>query len=155
MKKRLLNYLKWLKISSLLILIIFPSCKTESNFDVLAAYFVHTHNRSDLIDVNAIVVIDDKGGCLPCSRNFAKFISIYQTNTTVLFLILASGTQIDISTYDKDLENVYFDLTKEFAKTTLLDKSGIIVLDKGTIKALVQINAENSDEVFNFIEMSY
>jgi hypothetical protein len=131
------------------------SCLTKTDYNKLEDYCLQTHDFKDLKDIEVVVVIDDKGGCLPCSRNFSEFISLYQNNSKFLFFILASGTQIDISNFQKKKDNVYFDFRREFAKTELLKKSGIIVLKDEEIDTVFEVSPSTTEEVFDFIETNF
>lgn len=157
-KKHDLCYLKLLKNKLLLLLVgtlLILSCNRQDNLIVNSKTTLTNFFKTNNIphnDKTSLILVLSEEGCLNCDKSFSNLLQKFINNPNALILITASGTRIDISSFQHDsIKNVFFDDRNEFSKLNLIEHSGAIFLNKNQIDTIVSIEASEIEKQFQFI----
>src|SRR5690554_8111708 len=79
--------------------ILFLGCNSNNldDYDRIKLFLTKHNFSGNLDDFNEIIVINDKGDCIQCNNDYAKFISKKKADTKIIFIISQDGTKVDIS----------------------------------------------------------
>lgn len=124
--------------------------ENENSIENLNLYLDKFSNKSQ--QKLAVLVVGDNG-CPSCNKIFSTFVSNQLNNKNCLFIISANSSKVDISNFiNKKASNVIIDDKKEFERFKLLKSSGLILMDRGEIDTIINIEANRIDEQLMFIE---
>ena len=158
MKQRKIPHLVYL-ITSLsfgLSILFFSGCgKTDAKSEkfTMVSDFLKTKHNYELNDtIKTIFVITDNG-CFSCNKQFAQLASEKVKNSTVLFIIIGSETNIDLSLFPKSNANVLFD-NPEFVHDDLFKQSSIFRIKDHQIDTTIIISARELESQIELIKRS-
>ncbi len=83
-------------------------------------------------------------GCPACNSAFAHLIEEFVNKDSILIVITATGTRVDISPFLSDsINNIYLDKENDFGRITDSGNSFAIFLAGRSIDTIIQFTAEN------------
>ncbi len=149
-----------LKISVFLILFFALSCtensqknsegkieiKPKTSYELISDYFKEQQNYKLTTGIKTVFVLSDDG-CPPCNKHFSQLMIHHLNDSSAVFLIVASGTNIDLSEYTKAKSRVFYD-KPENAKNILFNKSKAIFIKQQHIDTIINIDARGLDLQF-------
>jgi hypothetical protein len=149
-----------LKISFILLLFFALGCSdtaeqttenkpTESRYTTISNYFKERHQVTITDSIKAIFVLTDNG-CGPCNKHFSELMASHMNTNTSLFLILASGTNIDLSEFKQSKSKIYYDKPENIAHH-LFDETKAIFIQHQKIDTTITIDARLIDYQFSEI----
>lgn len=135
-----------IKLFFLILLTFTFACSNSSNikennnqYETLKDYLKTKHNFDLGVNYKRIFILTDKN-CHNCNRFFAKTIEKNLNELNSLFIVTASSSNIDLSSF-KNSKNILFD--RDNGKIKILEKSKIIFLNKKTIDTILNIELNN------------
>jgi len=139
-----LNFKYWLSIC---LYFTFIACsdnakqnKIITDYELITIYFKEQQKFQVSDSIKTLFVLTDYG-CMPCNKNFAEVMVKNLNNPSVLFLILAAGSNIDASEFMKSKNKIFFDLP-ENVKHHLFENSKVFFFKKNEIDTTIIINAQ-------------
>lgn len=154
MKKSLIQYfafnLKVFLFVNLLIGCASDKSKHYNDYEIIYDYFQTVHGLKLNQNIKKIFVLTENG-CISCNRNFSNVISENINNKKSLFLIIASGTRVDISTFNKK-NNVYFDPQLDYMKYSIFSTSKVIYFKDSKIDTIINIEAKGLEKILEVIK---
>lgn len=120
-----------------------------TEYDVIHKYFLERQNYSISNSDKTIFVLTDVG-CMPCNKHFSELISDNLNDSTSIFLILANGSNLDLSLFNKKNKKVFFD-KQENIKNDILKKSKAIFLEQSKVDTSIVIDARQIEIQFKEI----
>jgi hypothetical protein len=101
---------------------------------------------------NKIIILSESG-CIGCNKRYSTFVSSNLHNSEILFIVTASGNNLDISSLmENKATNLVFDYKNNLAKTNIFDGSGAIFTSNNTIDTIILIDAKDFDAQLNYIQ---
>lgn len=154
------RHIRFLNIrSSLFVLtLLFVGCNQSSTkvqkpttFDTLTDYF--KIRQEFVLDkkVKTVFVLTEYG-CIPCNRKFSSYIKENINNDSVLFLITASGSMVDITPYENNEKNIFYDQNMNIKKYPIFKTSKAIYLKNNTIDTILLLNSEQLESQMEYIK---
>jgi hypothetical protein len=145
-----------ISLSFCLSTLFFSSCgqtDAKSKKYNLISDFLKTKHHYILDDkIKTIFVITDNG-CFSCNKQFAQLASEKIKNSNVLFIIIGSETNIDISLFPKSNANILFD-NPEFVHEDIFKQSSIFRLKEHQIDTTIVISARELESQVELIKHS-
>lgn len=133
--------------------ILFLGCNSKNldDYDRIKLFLTKHNFSGNLDDFNEIIVINDKGDCIQCNNDYAKFISKKKADTKIIFIISQDGTKVDISPFleNSNKENIIFDYKDEFSLLNIIKGSGVIKLQDNQIKETFIVTPQNIQDILN------
>lgn len=153
MKKTLKNTLYLLLLIS-----ICESCSTNKNNinNKVIEYLENHFNEFDSSEKSCILLLTEDG-CIPCNREYAKFIQNNFINKENSYIILsASGAYFDVSPFmlTDGIKNVTEDDNNKFKKD-IYPYSSAIFIHRNKIDTIIQITAKDIEKTFIYILYKY
>lgn len=140
-------------ISFYLLMVLSAACSSPAkekdkpgSYEELASYFKEKQGYTLTEHTKRIFILNDEG-CMPCNKHFSELMTENLDDSTSLFLILASATNIDLSEFAKLKHRVFYD-RPENIKTKVFDKSGLIFLRHKAIDTIISIDARQLELQF-------
>ena len=121
----------------------------KNEYDEIKFYFETKQNYQLNNNIKTIFVLTDVG-CMPCNKHFSNLITENLNNSSSIFLILASSTNIDLTEFKKSRNNVFFD-KQENLNIKNLKKSKVLFLKNNNIDTSIIIDARQIDLQFREI----
>lgn len=159
MKLTLLHSLN-LKISISVFTFLLMNCNTSINndneikvknaYEDIKLYFKEKQNYFLKNKIKTIFILTDIG-CMPCNKHFSNLITDNLNDTSSLFLVLASSTNIDLTEFKKNKTRVFYD-KPENIKDNLLRNSKAIFIKNNKIDTAITIDARQIDLQFREIK---
>jgi len=120
--------------------------KTKSSYRVMADYFKEQQNYKLTTGIKTVFVLSDMG-CPPCNKHFSQLMTDHLNDSSAVFLIIASGTNIDLSEYTKAKSRVFYD-KPENIKNDLFNTSKAIFIKQQHIDTIIIIDARGFELQF-------
>lgn len=154
------RHIRFLNIrSSLFVLtLLFVGCNQSSTkvqkpttFDTLTDYF--KIRQEFVLDkkVKTVFVLTEYG-CIPCNRKFSSYIQENVNNDSILFLITASGSMVDITPYENNEKNIFYDQNMNIEKYPIFKISKAIYLKNNGIDTIISLSAERLESQLEYIK---
>ena len=119
------------------------SCSTpkQKEYEQIEKYFKKIHNFKIDKTINKIVVITEGRTCGTCDRAFAKTVFKNLQNENTLFLVSATGNQVDIQPFLNIEKNCFFDWELNVVEYPEFKSSRVIYLKDNAIDTIVILNS--------------
>ncbi|MBI3519982.1 MAG: hypothetical protein HY062_11570 [Bacteroidetes bacterium] len=100
--------------------------KTENQYDSIADYLKRQHQYALSDSIKTIFILTDIG-CMPCNKHFSELMSDNLSNSSSLFLILASGVNLDLSSFNSSKSKVFYDRPENITNIFLKQSKAIFI----------------------------
>lgn len=142
----------------ILISIILSACKTTTQADdksklfaELSDYLMHIHHYRIDASTKTVFIITD-AGCFPCNKKFSDFAARYANNSSVLFIITANGTNLDLSLLPESNNNIFYDSKNKNYKW--LKKSSALMISEARVDSMLIIDARSIESQIEYVEQT-
>jgi hypothetical protein len=140
------------------LILLLAGCNQTSNsfhkpttFDTLSDYF-KTRQEFALDKKVKTVFILTEYGCIPCNRKFSSYIKENVNNDSVLFLITASGSMVDITPYESNERNIFYDQNMDIEKYPIFKMSKAIYLKNNIVDTIISLSADQLESQMEYIK---
>ena len=121
-----------------------PKEQKKTEYDILANYLATVHQYKLKEHIKTIFILSDNN-CNICNKKTAEFMSQKIKNNAVLFLIISSGSKIDISAFPDKQENVLYDNPDNVENDFFYDTK-VVYLNNNKIVKTLKIQASQIGE---------
>ncbi len=121
----------------------------KNDYDLISTYFKEQHHYALTDSINTIFILTDVG-CMPCNKHFSELMTNYLNDPGSIFLILASGTNIDLSSYTGSKHAIFYG-EPENIKNNILKQSKAIFIRNKQIDTTIIIDARQIEIQFQKI----
>ena len=145
-------------ITSVLFAVIIYSCtsNTKTNiyvkddYKAISNYLLQTHkiNLNDSIDKLFVLT---ENGCHSCNKKFSDLVLENINNDKSIFIITATGDQIDMTPFEIKHNNVLKDRNITDTALSILNETKIIYFRNNKIDTIITINALQLEHQFEII----
>lgn len=124
----------------------------SEKYTMVADFLKNKHNYELNDNIKTIFVITDNG-CFSCNKQFAQLASEKVKNSNVLFIIIGSETNIDISMFPKSNKNILFS-NPEFINEDIFKQSSVFLINNHKIDTTIVISARELGSQIELIKHS-
>ncbi len=124
----------------------------EIYYGQLENYFQKEHGFKINGKINGILVLTENG-CLSCDKAFSKILNEAQNKDSILILVMATGSRVDISNFDVKSKNVFFAKdSKTDNSYKFLTETKAIFIKNNAIDSVFTIQADKIEDQFSEIK---